>query len=230
MAQSIGPATPCPRGSLGCCQTSAFDRVDHRLLLQSFCSLGVRGISLQWLQSCLSNRSIQVCVVDNLSSTASITSEVPQGSVLGPLLFLVHFRRIPEAMSPSQTSLALFADDTMAFQENCSGKRQTSPCCDLGKHLGSLSCWAASNNVDFNAAKSTDLVGCKPPPSVSLCGSLKVLEKVQLKVARPLLTHNVGNQDRRCSLSATFRRSRGGEESIVFVSYTNCTMAKSHRR
>ena len=53
-------------------------------------------------------------------------------------------------------------------------------------------------------------------------GSLKLLE--------PLLTHNVGNRDRRCSLSATFRRLRGGGESIVFVSYTNCTMAKGHRR
>ena len=103
--------------------------------------------------------------MDTLSSTASITSGVPQGAVLGPLLFLVHFRGIPEAMSPSHTSL--FANDTMIFQENCSGK-QTSPCCDLGKHLGTLSCWAASNNVGLNAAKSVDLiVGCKPPPSVA---------------------------------------------------------------
>ena len=104
--------------------------------------------------------------MDTLSAAASITSGVSQGSVLGLLLFLVHFRGIPEAMSPSQASL--FADDTMAFQENCCGE-QTSPCCDLGKHLGNLSCWAASNNVDFNAAKSADLVvGSKPPPSACL--------------------------------------------------------------
>ena len=96
----------------------AFDGVDHRLLLQSFYSLGARGMSLQWLQSYLSARFIRVCVMDTLSAAASITSEVPQGSVLGPLLFLVHFRGIPEAMSPSQASL--FADDTMAFQEKCS--------------------------------------------------------------------------------------------------------------
>ena len=140
VAQSVGPATSCPSGFLRCCQ--AFDRVDHRILLQSFYSLGVRGMSLQWLQSYLSARFIRVRVMDTLSAAASITSGVPQGSVLGPLLFLVHFRGIPEAMSPSQASL--FADDTMAFQENCSGE-QTSPCCDLGKHLGNLSSWAASN-------------------------------------------------------------------------------------
>ena len=104
-------------------------------------------------KSYLSDRLIQVRMTDTLS-TATIISGVSQGAVLGPSLFLVHFRRIPEAMSPSQTSL--FAD-TMAFLENCSGK-QTSPCCDLGKHLRSLLCWATSNNVDFNAAKSADLV------------------------------------------------------------------------
>ena len=107
-----------------------------------------------------------------LSTAVSITSGVPQGSGLGPLLFLVHFRGVPEAMSPSQTSL--FADDTMAFQENCSGK-QTS-LCDLGKHLQGLevfpAAWAASNsgrhNVDFNAEKPANLVvGCKPVTTVS---------------------------------------------------------------
>ena len=122
-----------------------------------------------------------------LSTAVSITSGVPQASGLGPLLFLVHFRGIPEAMSPSQTSL--FADDTMAFQENCSGK-QTS-LCDLGKHLQGLDAfsavWAASNsgqhNVDFNAAKSAKLVvGCKPPPSVSLCMNGTTIPRVQSHV------------------------------------------------
>ena len=97
----------------------AFDRVDHRLLLQSFYSLGVRGMSLQWLQSYLSARFIRVRVMDTLSTAALITSGLLQGFVLGPLHFLVHFRGIPKALSPSQTSL--FADDRMVFQDNCSG-------------------------------------------------------------------------------------------------------------
>ena len=121
----------------------AFDRVDHRLLLQSFYSLGVRGMSLQYgfEATCQIGSSEFACT---LSTAASITSGVPQGSVLGPLLFLVHSRGIPGALSPSQTSL--FADDTMAFQDNCSGE-QTSPCCDLSMHLENLSCWAALNNI-----------------------------------------------------------------------------------
>ena len=83
-------------------------------------------------------------------------------------------------MSPSQASL--FADDTMAFQENCSGE-QTSPSCDLGKHLGNLSSWAASSNVDFNAAKSADLVvGSKPPPSACLFMNGTAIPRVQRHV------------------------------------------------
>ena len=95
------------------------------------------------------------------------------------------------SLSPSTTigqnltgwrSTSLFADDTMAFQDNCSGEH-TSPCCDLGKHLENLSCWAASNNVDFNAAKSADLVvGSKPPPSACLFMNSTALPRVQRHV------------------------------------------------
>ena len=70
----------------------------------------------------------------------------------------------------------------MEFQENCSGE-QTSPCCDLGKHLGNLSSRAASNNVDFNAAKSADLVvGSKPPPSACLFMNGTAIPRVQRHV------------------------------------------------
>ena len=121
-----------------------------------------------------------------------LQSQVNQGSVLGPLLFLVHFRGIMEAMGPSQTSL--FAINTTAFEENCSGG-QSPPCCGLaiGKHLGSLSCWAASNNVDFITAKSADLVvGWKPPPSVSFCLNGTTLSRVQGHVHVPWHYNNIG--------------------------------------
>ena len=114
----------------------AFNRVDHLLLLQSR--------FIRWeseYNGCKATCRIgwsKFAWRTTLSTAASITSGVPQGSVLGPLLFLVHFSRgIMEAMGPSQTSL--FAIDTTAFEENCSG-RQSPPCCGLGKHLGSLSC------------------------------------------------------------------------------------------
>ena len=72
-------------------------------------------------------------------------------------------------------------------------------------------------------------------PSLLSCGLKPSFTKICIRISfcktSLLLTHNVGNQDRRCSLSirTTFRRLCGGEESIVFVSHSNCTMAKGHR-
>ena len=94
----------------------AFDRVDHTILLETLSSIGVGGISLQWFHSYLSNRLIQTKVEAHVSKAESITSGVPQGSVLGPLLFLLHFKDIPAAVSaPTE----LFADDTLLYRRDC---------------------------------------------------------------------------------------------------------------
>lgn len=96
----------------------AFDRVDHKILLHSLFEIGVDGHELQWFASYLTDRCIRTRVMNCLSEEAFISSGVPQGSVLGPLLFLLHFRGIPEATSATS---ALFADDTMIYRNNCLG-------------------------------------------------------------------------------------------------------------
>ena len=140
----------------------AFDRVDHTVLLRLLSELGVGGLELRWFCSYLSDRKIQTRVDGVLSSSAKITSGVPQGSVLGPLLFLLYFRKIPEV---STAASALFADDTLVYRCDCCGSDE---CCCIRSDLSKISEWAVDNKVLFNAAKSADMylgAATSPPPA-----------------------------------------------------------------
>ena len=70
----------------------AFDRVDHALLSHALSTLGVSGIELRWFESYLHERSVCTVVEQHKSPFARISSGVQQGSVLGPLLFIVYYR------------------------------------------------------------------------------------------------------------------------------------------
>ena len=68
--------------------SKAFDTLDHSILFDKLECYGLRGISLHWIKSYLSNRHQYVCIEDEKSNTLSITCGVPQGSILGSLLFI----------------------------------------------------------------------------------------------------------------------------------------------
>ena len=88
----------------------AFDKVDHGIVIQKLKRLGISGRMLRWIDSFLRGRNQQVCVGGVLSGRASVLSGVPQGSSLGPLLFLIHIHDIDENLL--FTTAASFADDT----------------------------------------------------------------------------------------------------------------------
>ena len=92
----------------------AFDKVPHQRLLYKLNYYGVRGPTLQWVQSFLSQRTQQVLLDGSCSSQADVISGVPQGTVLGPLLFLAFINDLPDAVSHSDPRL--FADDCLLYR------------------------------------------------------------------------------------------------------------------
>ena len=93
----------------------AFDTVNHEILVKKLQHYGIRGTALNWFQSYLSNRKQFVYHNGESSQLQCITSGVPQGSVLGPLLFLIYINDLPNISNALE--FFLFADDTNIFYE-----------------------------------------------------------------------------------------------------------------
>ena len=87
----------------------AFDTIDHDVLLQKLYAIGFSKHTGNWLQSYLSNRSFLVNLGNNFSQPTSVSCSVPQGSILGPLLFLIYVSDMSQAV---KCDLFLYADDT----------------------------------------------------------------------------------------------------------------------
>jgi hypothetical protein len=90
----------------------AFDSVPHRRLVSKVEAHGINGKVLQWVRDFLSNRTQTVVVNGVKSNPAKVSSGIPQGSVLGPVLFVLYINDLPRHV---QSNVELFADDTKVF-------------------------------------------------------------------------------------------------------------------
>ena len=93
----------------------AFDSVNHRILIEVLYSFGLNTSLVKWISNFLSNRQQRVCINSSISSALPVLSGVPQGSVIGPFLFLLFFNGITDVMNASQVNFSLFADDSKLF-------------------------------------------------------------------------------------------------------------------
>lgn len=124
----------------------AFDKVNHSKLIYKLQSCGVDTCTVRWIRSFLSNRSQSVVLGGAKSDSVPVTSGVPQGSVLGPALFLVYINDLPSCVS---SNVRLFADDTVLYRRVTT----VDDCRALQSDLDALAKWEDEWDMQFHPAK-----------------------------------------------------------------------------
>ena len=123
----------------------AFDSVPHRRLIYKLSKYGIGGQLLHWIEDFLSSRTQRVRVNGNFSNNASVRSGIPQGSVLGPVLFIVYINDLPDVVS---CPIYLFADDTKIFSIDSLDQPD-----NLQQNLNALQLWSDNWLLKFHPAK-----------------------------------------------------------------------------
>ena len=131
----------------------AFDTVDHGILLDKMKFYGISGIEHDWFRSYLNNRK-QFCKVNGVSSDIKdIDIGVPQGSCLGPLLFLLYINDLPFALEKAETNM--YADDTMI---SYSSKTLDELHMVLNAELVVIEKWLQGNKLSLNVDKTQAMI------------------------------------------------------------------------
>ena len=136
----------------------AFDSVPHNELLVKLWLFGVRGNLWKWFKSYLSYRSQCVRLCHCSSDLLPVLSGVPQGSILGPLLFLIYVNDLP--LSLKFSNIFMYADDTKCLKKISS----TADCLSLQDDLNELNTWCLKWNLQFNEHKCVLLRFCRNHP------------------------------------------------------------------
>ena len=126
--------------------SKAFDTVPHRRLLAKLEAYGIDGPILRWISDFLTRRKMCVVVDGESSRDVSVESGVPQGTVLGPLLFLCHVNDMPEHVT---SQIRLFADDCLLYRKIHNHNDQI----QLQQDLDNLYTWANQWGMKFNEKK-----------------------------------------------------------------------------
>ena len=131
--------------------SKAFDTVSHAILLNKLWSAGITGTLWAWFREYLTDRYQRVCINNCYSDLLPVLSGVPQGSILGPVLFLIYINDMTSYIHQSQ--LLNFADDTKCFMHICT----TSDYIALQEDIIALFTWSRETDLNFNLKKFVHL-------------------------------------------------------------------------
>ena len=133
----------------------AFDSVPHNLLINKLKCYGITGKLLNWMESYLNNRIQRVVINGSTSQWLPVKAGVPQGSILGPLMFLLYINDLPKVVENS--SIAMYADDAKIFIES----KSINDCLKLQNDIDAVSHWCKVNQMNFNVSKCKVLTVCR---------------------------------------------------------------------
>lgn len=151
--------------------SKAFDTIDHHILLYKLEYYGFRGIVLEWFKNYLTNRKQYVSYQSVNSELQDIKCGVPQGSILGPLLFILYMNDITS--TSSMLEFILFADDTTILYSHPEIETKNDL---INNELLEVSNWFKANKLSINASKTNYmLLGTQPGTSkyIGKCDSTK---------------------------------------------------------
>ena len=149
--------------------SKAFDTVNHSILLQKLQHYGIRGIAYEWVKSYLDNRKQFVSFSGYKSPLNIINCGVPQGSILGPLLFLLYINDLPSIAK--NLFMCMFADDTNVF---LTGKNLINLEKTMNDELSLMSDWLVSNRLSLNINKTHFMIFCPPRKKPDYSVKLKI--------------------------------------------------------
>ena len=133
--------------------SKAFDSLNHAILLQKLSAFGIRGVAYQWFASYLQDRRQYVHFRGSNSTITNITTGIPQGSILGPLLFLLYLNDLVQ--SSSLFKYVLYADDTTLF---LSDDDVNSLIIKTNNELVNISNWFKANKLLINTSKTKCMI------------------------------------------------------------------------